>query len=112
MSSSLAGIDPTEVWDKKHPDQWGEREVIAWLTRLVQTEPDMEFNLLHLEKFKSCTGKQLQEMDLQEFIDKEPRYGRQIHQTFHAILEACELKFVLYIVSKACLIRFFEVKYV
>ena len=77
-------------WTRKHPDEWGSTEVLAWIACLKH----INFNKLHLERFNCVTGRNLKDMDQHKLKQIEPTYGAQIYAAFQDLIQQSESNFI------------------
>lgn len=68
-------------WTQKHPQNWSTLEVLDWLYYVADAK-HLDIAKLRGEQFNSVTGKELCEMTLGQFIERDPEYGQQFYEMF------------------------------
>lgn len=68
-------------WTQKHPQNWSTLEVLDWLYYVADAK-HLDIAKLRGEQFNSVTGKELCEMALGQFIERDPEYGQQFYEMF------------------------------
>lgn len=76
-------------WTQKHPQNWSTLEVLDWLYYVAEAR-NLDVAKLRGEQFNSVTGKELCEMTLSKFIERDPEYGQQFYEMFRRLVNEAQ----------------------
>jgi hypothetical protein len=76
-------------WTQKHPQNWSTLEVLDWLYYVAEAK-NLDVAKLRGEKFNSVTGKELCEMTLGQFMERDPEYGQQFYEMFRRLVNEAQ----------------------
>ncbi|XP_048727980.1 ETS homologous factor-like isoform X2 [Ostrea edulis] len=76
-------------WTQKHPQNWSTLEVLDWLYYVAEAK-NLDVAKLRGEQFNSVTGKELCEMTLSQFIERDPEYGQQFYEMFRRLVNEAQ----------------------
>lgn len=76
-------------WTQKHPQNWSTLEVLDWLYYVAEAK-NLDVAKLRGEQFNSVTGKELCEMTLSKFLERDPEYGQQFYEMFRRLVNEAQ----------------------
>lgn len=83
ITPTIARLSPNEVhldsWQKTYPEQWTCEDVLNLIYFIAMQSSDIEFSNFYGEKFQNVNGGELISMTEEQFVLRDPKYGKMLY---------------------------------
>ncbi|KAK2153947.1 hypothetical protein LSH36_281g10003 [Paralvinella palmiformis] len=92
LNYSIPGQINVHSWKTRHPKNWFPQDITNWIYYICSQTKHMDKYKIRAENFNDLKGEQLCTMSLDEFINREPNYGRELYCCLQSLLKPANYK--------------------